>query len=115
MTTVDRLQSINTRVSDLDGDIAEFNRQREELAVRYSQNDKTAIKQVAQLDASSEAAVKERSLLVSAMEQLTKLAESEQQAVLDKVERERQSQAANLAKTICDTNSAIDAKLQELR
>jgi chromosome segregation ATPase len=115
MSTVDKMQALNQRILDLDSELVELNRQRDSLALAYSQNDKTAIKQVAQTDHAIENASKEKSLLLSAIETLKSLAEAEQAAILDKVEEQRQTKAADFAESICDTNSAIDSKLVELR
>jgi hypothetical protein len=114
VSTVDKMQALNQRVEDLDKEIAELQRQRDSLALAYSQNDKTAIKQVAQCDNAIDNATKEKSLLESAIQQLKSLALDEQAAVLEQVEEQRQSKAADLAESICDTNAAIDLKLGEL-
>ncbi len=76
---------------------------------------KTAQKEVAQIDQAETAAKREMGLLQTALSKLTELAEEEQQQILDKVEEQKQLKAADLAESICDTNAAIDAKLVEVR
>jgi predicted nucleic acid-binding Zn-ribbon protein len=95
MSTQDKTAKVHERISDLDKEIAELNKQRDSLSVDYSQNNKTAIKQVAQCDAAIDAAKREKGLLVSALAQLTNLAEEEQAAILEKVEAELKAKAAS--------------------
>src|SRR5262249_6801080 len=55
---------------------------RESLAVDFAQGNRSAQKEVAQIDAAYDAAWKERGLLISAMTQLETLAEDQQAAII---------------------------------
>src|SRR5260221_7167870 len=107
--TQEKLAAINTRVQDLQSEILELQTRRDRLAVDYSQGNKSAIKECAQIDTAQDAAKREMGLLQTAIAKLTELAEEEQQEILDKVEEQRQTKAADFAESICDTNAAIDA------
>jgi hypothetical protein len=115
MTQVDKMQSFNQRIDDLDKEIVELTNRRESLALDFAQGNKSAQKEVAQIDQAYDAAWKERGLLISAMDQLKSLAEEEQKAILEKANRERYAKAQKLAASIASTNSAVDQKLTELR
>jgi hypothetical protein len=113
-TTVDKMAALNTRVEDLDKELVELAARRNGLAIDYAAGNKSAQKECAQIDAATDAARRERETLSTAIHQLQELAEAEQHAVLDKFEEQRQTKAADLAESICDTNTAIDLKLAEL-
>ena len=115
MTTVDKMQALNQRVEDLDKELVELQRQRDSLALAYSQNDKTAIKQVAQCDAATDQAKREIGLLRSAIEQLKSLAEDQQAEIIRRAEEEHSAKAATTAASIASLNEQVDAHLKNLR
>jgi hypothetical protein len=115
MTSQDKMAALNTRVEDLDKDIAELQHRRESLAVDYAAGNKSAQKECAQIELAESAAKRERDYLKLSISQLTQLAQDEQAAVLEAVEEQRQLKAADLAESLCDVNSAIDSKLAELK
>ena len=110
----DKLATVNSRIDDLDKEIAELTVRRESLAVDFASGTKSAQKEVAQIDAAYDAAWKERGLLISAMSQLETLAEEEQKAVLAKVDEKRYADAAGHAAAVMMLNEQIDTRLADL-
>src|SRR5260370_34205810 len=74
MTQADKMAALEQRIDDLHKECSELSTRRESLAIDFSAGNKSAQKECAQIDATYDAAWKERGLLMSAMEQLKVLA-----------------------------------------
>jgi hypothetical protein len=114
MTQVDKMKALEQRIDALDKECSELSTRRESLAIDFSAGNKNAQRQCEQIDTAYDAAWKERSLLMSAREQLLQLAADEQQAILDKAEEEHRAKAADCAASISTLNESVDAQLKKL-
>jgi hypothetical protein len=107
--------SYHERAEELDEKICSAENQRAELSVSAAAGDKTALRQIAQIDVQYEALINERRTLASALEQLQALKVEEQQSILAAADEKRHAEAAAHAASVVSLNEKIDTKLGELQ
>jgi hypothetical protein len=109
------LRSLDVRVADLSKALVAAKAKRASLALSALDGNKSAIKEVAEIDASLTAMQGETALVNDAIEQIKKLSAEQQAEAAHKQKAQREKEAEDAAASVLAIDGEIDKALAQLR